>query len=164
MNTSFPPSAASAADWQAWFDYAADQQRFPRDQRRPCGNPDCDALCASVYCRESCREAVEGPEPDGEPRPAPPIFPLGEAPVSMNVQVQMAGRSVQITLRGTRETEVLARMEALLAKYPVAQAQEPASPSTPQCPLHHVPMRLNEKHGEQWYSHRIENGKYCKGR
>jgi hypothetical protein len=49
---------------QAAADYAADQARFPRDPRTPCDNPDCPALCESLYCSEPCRVIVEGTEPD----------------------------------------------------------------------------------------------------
>ncbi len=63
---------------------------------------------------------------------------LPEAPVRMNTLVTIAGRQVQITLRGVDETEVLARLETLLARSPVAQA---------------VP---EQAHGEDWRSlHRL---------
>ena len=51
-------------DWQASLDYANDQERWPQTPRTPCANPDCDQLCVSLFCSESCREATEGPDHD----------------------------------------------------------------------------------------------------
>jgi hypothetical protein len=71
----------------------------------------------------------------GMPTTAP--APLPEARSSMNATVLISGHRVQITLRGHDELEVLARLETLLARYPVEQA--PAAPQadiTPQCPQH----------------------------
>jgi hypothetical protein len=31
------------------------------------------------------------------------------------------------------------------------------------CSLHGVPMRLREKDGDRWYSHRLRDGRWCKG-
>ena len=185
--------ATTAADWQAWFDYANDHQRYPRDPRTPCGNPDCAQLCASVYCSEPCRVVVEGMEDheaddyyqadevtlghkatadaqraaDGEnlaalvcgysqPAPATPA-PLPEAPASVNCYITMAGgHQVQVTLRGVDEAAVLARLETLLQRFPVA----PPAASAPVhgenwCPIHQVTMQLNHgKDGSTWHSHK----------
>src|SRR4029434_441472 len=54
--------------------------------------------------------------------PTPPAAPLPEAPCSVNVEVVIAGRQVQVTLRATDEAEVLTRLEAVLARYPLPQA------------------------------------------
>jgi hypothetical protein len=56
--------ATSAADWQAYLDYANDMERFPRDPRTPCANADCARLCESLYCSEPCRVCVEGLDVD----------------------------------------------------------------------------------------------------
>jgi len=105
-------------------------------------------------------------------RLATPPVPLGEAPCSVNCHVTIAGRQVQLTLRGTDEGDVLARLETLLARYPVPQAQPeaPRSPQTPQpeekryCPRHGSAMTLNHKEGRSWWSHRGPDGAWCKGR
>src|SRR5215510_2909155 len=63
------------------------------------------------------------------PEPPPPAGPLPEAPASVNVRVTMAGREVQWTLRDTDEARLAARLEALLACYPLPQpALEAARP------------------------------------
>ena len=94
----------------------------------------------------------------------------------MNVRVLISGRDVQVTLRDTDETRLLARLTALLAQYPVPEASIPASTRerglqdgakpTPEgwCVRHATQMRLNNKEGQQWYSHHMENGAWCKGR
>jgi hypothetical protein len=92
--------------------------------------------------------------------------PLPEAPASVNVRVQIAGRDCQITLRDTDEAPLLLRLQTLLERYPM-----PTPPtSSPQargkgwCPLHNVQMKLNQKEARSWYSHRLPSGKYCTGK
>jgi len=194
-----PTPATTAADWQAWFDYANDMHRFPHDPRTPCANPDCSALCESLYCCEGCRIVVEGDTPDeedyyqadgvllgekaladaqraadgenlaalvcGPATPATPA-PLPEAPASVNCYITMAGgHQVQVTLRGVDEAAVLARLETLLQRFPVA----PPAASAPVhgenwCPIHQVTMQLNHgKDGSTWHSHKTAQG-WCKGK
>jgi hypothetical protein len=116
-------------------------------------------------------------DPEGEPdhedwKKSTPIVPapaLPEAPVSCNVHVTIAGRQVQVTLRGVDEVEVLQRLERLLAQYPVPQPQPQAQPGPSQkaegwCTSHNVPMKWNEgKQGKRgWFSHRTQHG-WCNG-
>ena len=92
--------------------------------------------------------------------------PLPEAPASANCHVTIAGRQVQVTLRDTDETRLLARLTALLAQYPVEQASRHASAQPPEgwCQVHQVQMRRNEKDGRSWYSHQAPDGGWCKGK
>jgi hypothetical protein len=87
-------------------------------------------------------------------------LPLGEAPCSVNVHVTIAGRQVQVTLRGQDEREVLARLEAVLVQYPLE------APRTQEgwCAKHGVQMTWNEgKEGRKgWFSHKTDQG-WCKG-
>ena len=118
------------------------------------------------------------PDNDHEETPMPPApapGPLPEAPASVNCHLTIAGRQVQLTLRGVSEDEVLTRLERVLARYPVPQT--PAPQLSPQqlnamamhrpvagvCPLHQVQMQENEKEGRRWFSHRTAEG-WCKGR
>jgi hypothetical protein len=90
---------------------------------------------------------------------------LPEAPASANCHVTIAGRQVQVTLRDTDETSLLSRLTALLALYPVEQAA--ASHGEPRegwCQAHQVQMPRNAKDGRSWYSHRAEDGSWCKGK
>jgi hypothetical protein len=107
--------------------------------------------------------SITQPTSDTSPAPDAPTA-LPEAPASVNVHLTISGRQVQLTLRDTDEERLLARLQAVLARYPVVQAS-----STSQgkgegwCPLHNVQMQQNHKDGRSWYSHRVD-GRWCKGR
>lgn len=90
---------------------------------------------------------------------------LPEAPASANCHVTIAGRQVQVTLRDTDETRLLSRLTALLALYPVEQAAT-IQDDKPEgwCQVHQVQMRCNEKDGRSWWSHKADDGSWCKGK
>jgi hypothetical protein len=108
--------------------------------------------------------------PAPEPLPAPvAACALPEAPASVNVHLTIAGRQVQLTLRDTDETRLLARLQTVLAQYPAPAP--PARQAAPQgtgkdyCHIHNVTMPLNTgKDGRTWYSHRLPEGGFCKGK
>jgi len=96
--------------------------------------------------------------------PAPGTTPLPEAPASVNCHLTIAGRQVQLTLRDQDEGRLLARLEAVLQRFP--QPQTPAQPASQEqgwCAIHNVSMKVNHKDGRTWYSHRTSEG-FCKGR
>jgi hypothetical protein len=109
-------------------------------------------------------------DPEPEPTPAPAPAPLGEAPCSVNVHLTIAGRQVQLTLRGHDEGDVLTRLETVLARYPQPQvpaqpqAQAPAPVEKRYCPKHGTEMQQNHKDGRSWWSHRLADGSWCKGK
>jgi len=109
------------------------------------------------YITRKVEEQMAPPEP--EPLPA-----LGEAPASANVRVTIAGRDVQLTLRGTSEDDVLARLEKVLQRYPVPEKSAAADQPEGLCVRHNVQMKRNDKNGRQWWSHRTADGHWCKGR
>jgi hypothetical protein len=99
------------------------------------------------------------------PAPAAPA-PLGEAPASCNVYVNIGGHRVQVTLRDRDEHRMLARLEALLQRYPATPpATSPASPvvpvdATPQCPTHGA-LKKSAK-GKGWYCPtRLDDDTWC---
>lgn len=103
------------------------------------------------------------------PVPTPPAaavtHPLPEAPASANCHVTIAGRQVQVTLRDTDEARLLERLTALLAQYPVEPGAVSQSATTEGwCSAHNVQMRRNEKDGRSWWSHKAEDGSWCKGK
>jgi hypothetical protein len=120
------------------------------------------------------------PEPPAEvpmPQPLPPPAPaLPEAPASVNVRILIAGRECQLTLRDHDETRLLVRLEELLQRFPVPQTSAPASPQGPTpaspepaperrfCPKDGAEMQLNQKEGRSWWSHRLPEGGWCKGK
>src|SRR5262249_30240008 len=62
-------------------------------------------------------------QPQGQPMgEAVPTLP--EAPASANVHVTLAGRKVQVTLRDSDEQRLLARLEALLKRFPTEEEPE----------------------------------------
>jgi hypothetical protein len=102
--------------------------------------------------------------PASQPIPAQPdapTAPLPEAPASVNVHLDLAGRQVQLTLRDSDEGRLLARLEVVLQRFPLVVKP---TDETPRCPKHGVVMRLNHgKDGSTWHSHKTADG-WCKGR
>ena len=104
------------------------------------------------------RKALELVPQAPEQGPAPAALP--EAPCSVNAYVSIGGRQVQVTLRGQHESEVLGRMAAVLAQYPIE-----ASTTVQEgfCQKHGVQMQQTTKAGRSWWSHR-QDGQWCKGK
>jgi hypothetical protein len=117
---------------------------------------------------ETVPEAWPDNDPEEPAAPAPdPAVPLPEAPCSVNCHIVVAGRQVQVTLRGHHEQAVLTRLEAVLARYPQPQpATQASSPGAGKdwCPGHNCAMQENEKNGQRWFSHKKEDGTWCKGK
>src|SRR5262245_114432 len=88
-------------------------------------------------------------------QPAAPATPLPEAPASVNVHLELAGRQVQLTLRDRDEGRLLARLDAVLQRFPlvVTPTSPPATAAEGWCPKHGVQMRQNMKDGRCWWSH-----------
>ena len=78
----------------------------------------------------------------------------------MNVHFELAGRQVQLTLRDSDESRLLARLDAILELFSVAAK---ATDDTPQCPQHGA-MKPSTK-GKGWYCPRkLADGSWCKGK
>jgi hypothetical protein len=88
---------------------------------------------------------------------------LPEAPASVNCHIIIEGRQVQLTLRDADETQLLARLTAVLKQYPTVQP--PTQPTEGWCTVHQTQMRLNHgKNGKRdWYAHRTADG-WCTGK
>jgi hypothetical protein len=93
-----------------------------------------------------------------------PGAPLLEAPASVNVHLELAGRQVQLTLRDSDEGRLLARLDAILQRFPlvVKPTDTPARPDG-WSSKHGVQMTQNHKEGRSWWSHKTADG-WCKGR
>lgn len=111
-------------------------------------------------------EAAGKPFNPKEPNPMhpqpPDLPPLPEAPASANTYVTLLGRQVQVTLRDHDEDRLLARMAALLARYPVAADGGPEPPEG-WCSIHGVQMTPQHNAKGSWWSHKTADG-WCKGR
>jgi hypothetical protein len=110
--------------------------------------------------------------PQGQPqREAVPALP--EAPASVNCHITLEGRQVQVTLRDTDESRLLARLATLLRQYPVAQpptqppdqgTAQPVPDESPYCHVHKVALQKFTEEGRTWYSHKLADGTWCKGK
>jgi len=99
---------------------------------------------------------------------------LPEAPASVNVRLCIGGADVQWTLRDQDEDRLAERLARLLARFPqapaapVPAAAAPAAPAQPTpegwCLVHGISMKLNNNERGRWYSHRLEDGAWCKGK
>ena len=86
---------------------------------------------------------------------------VAEAPASCNTYIDIAGRKVQVTLRDTNETRMLERLATLLDKYPIDPTVKPEG----WCEKHQVQMKRHAPSGKTpWWSHRISNSEWCKGK
>ncbi len=97
----------------------------------------------------------------GQPQ-AEAVSALPEAPASCNVYVTVAGRKVQVTLRDSDEQRMLARLEALLTRFPADDEPE-QEPQEGWCSKHGVQMKLRNGEQGSWWSHKTADG-WCKGK
>src|SRR5262249_15785672 len=86
---------------------------------------------------------------------------LPEAPASVNFHTTIAGRQIQITLRDTDETRLLARLETLLQRFPVVEEPKESVQKEGWCYKHNVQMKLNHGKRGSWWSHKLPNGQWC---
>ena len=71
---------------------------------------------------------------------------------------------MQLTLRDSDEGRLLERLEAVLQRFPlVVKPTDTQARPEGWCSTHGVAMKLNNKDGRQWYSHKTAEG-WCKGR
>jgi len=134
------------------------------------GDPciDCNRLAAAITRRaqELIKAKADTPangQAEAPSQPAQPealTAPLPEAPASVNVHLELAGRQVQLTLRDSDEGHLLQRLEVILQRFPAVT--KPAD-ATPQCSTHGT-MKPSTK-GKGWYCpHKLADGSWCKGR
>ncbi len=100
------------------------------------------------------------PPAQAQVSPAVPSAPLPEAPASINVHLELAGRQVQLTLRDSDEGRLLPRLDAVLQRFPLVVKP---TDETPRCPTHGVPLQQQHKDGRSWWSHKTAGG-WCKGK
>jgi hypothetical protein len=127
-----------------------------------------DGLCKHRLAKGLYRRASEllrepQPQPSAVLNDAP--APLPEAPASVNVHLTIAGRQVQLTLRDSDEGRLLARLDAVLQRFPlVVKPSDTQARPDGWCARHGVQMKLNHgKDGRTWYSHKTADG-WCRGR
>jgi hypothetical protein len=106
------------------------------------------------------------------PAPVTPPPALRGAPCSATVTVRLAGKEVLVTLRGTDDAEVLARVAQVLARYPdptsasqpfahvgAPRTSPPPAGTTPQCPQHGA---MRQGKGGHWFCPcKTADGAWC---
>src|SRR6266849_10694117 len=101
-------------------------------------------LAHGLYRRAMELVHVQEPVVEAQPAPAEAVqIPTHtEAPASVNFHTAIAGRQVQITLRDTDETRLLARLETLLQRFPVVEEPREQVQKEGWCSKHNVQMKL----------------------
>lgn len=123
----------------------------------------------------SCQPLDFAP-PEAAREPSQPVA-LPEAPASVNCHLMLHGRKIQLTLRDTDETRLLQRLSVVLAQYPAPEsptaAPTPGASAVPPqaeastglwCALHGVPLKQQSNARGTWWSHKLSEGGYCKGK
>jgi hypothetical protein len=100
---------------------------------------------------------------DLAPEEVPPPVPLPEAPASVNVRLLIGGRDCQLTLRDTDEVHLLARLEAVLGRFPVEMASPSvaAPPQPPVCKYHGAMKASSKAPGSFYCTKKLHDGSYC---
>lgn len=95
-----------------------------------------------------------------------------EAPASWNVRyTTTSGFVCMLTLRSETGLDLLSKADAALS-FLLEKGYLPydnnnnhhSSGDTQTCPIHKCNMRRYEKDGRSWFSHRLENGSWCRGK
>lgn len=101
----------------------------------------------AVYLSRRAVELMQTPPapvvPETPEAPVPvPVPALPEAPASVNCHIQIGGRQVQLTLRDSDESRLLARLAVVLEQYPatpaVQAAAAPRAGLVQRPPVHHA--------------------------
>jgi hypothetical protein len=100
-------------------------------------------------------------------RPAPQACP--EALFSCTMEGAIDGHKTLLTARGQSAAEFKANLQAIRGlldppQAPVQAASQDGAPIKDWCAGHQTRMYLNQKDGRSWYSHRLPEGGFCKGK
>jgi hypothetical protein len=98
-----------------------------------------------------------------------------EAPASWNTRyIDPSGFECQLTLRSASGADLLKKAGAALSalvdagctptvnNQPNGRPHE--QPAMTVCEFHNAEMKRHEKDGQVWYSHKLADGSYCKGK
>ena len=109
-------------------------------------------------------------------QPDTPTVPLPEAPVSITLKATLHGHEVMVTLRGVDFASVKAQVEQASEWLKVqAPPQPPTQPpsqgiaqargdESPYCHAHKAVLKRYERNGQVWYSHKLANGQWSRGK
>ncbi|MGE3540234.1 MAG: hypothetical protein AB7N91_22695 [Candidatus Tectimicrobiota bacterium] len=136
------------------------------------------------------RNGVATPPLPAPSAPPSATWAVHEAPASCCVRWRVGALEFMYTLRGVDDAELYQRLgralpwlQALvvgLEAQAVPPAEAPGGPGLPPpgmppspasgdlsegwCPVHQVPMEYRSNTKGSWYSHRLSDGTYCKGK
>jgi hypothetical protein len=113
---------------------------------------------AKTMARQKLYDALEAEKAKHNP----PASTLPEAPASVNCYVDVSGRKVQVTLRDQDEGRLLQRLEALLLRFPAEEMSQESAEGW--CPIHQVQMLYHSNSKGAWWSHRLNDDHWCKGK
>ena len=103
-------------------------------------------------------------------------YPLGQRSLPYTLKATLNGHEVLVTLRGVDFASVKAQVEQASQWLSVqAPAQPPTQPPTkgttqlahddsPYCRAHKAALKRYERNGQVWYSHKLANGQWCRGK
>ena len=107
--------------------------------------------------------------------PVPELYDLAASATWSVRYLDPSGYECLLSLESASGVEVLQKAQAAITrlnesgctplnKLSLTSAKdEPAKAETHICPIHNVPMREWKKNGRTWYSHKLEDGSWCKG-
>ena len=102
---------------------------------------------------------------------AKPDVLFTEAAASWNTRyVTPQGFVCQITIRGDNGKDLLEKANIALnfltqhGYLPDSGNRRNGKGEVRMCPIHQCEMRRYEKDGKSWYSHKLEDGKWCRGK
>jgi hypothetical protein len=110
------------------------------------------------------------------PPQSEPAVPLPEAPVSITLKATLHGHEVMVTLRGVDFTSVKAQVEQASqwlsvqsttqppTQPPSQSKAQPTHDDSPYCQAHKAVLKRYERNGQVWYSHKLANGQWCRGK
>jgi hypothetical protein len=99
--------------------------------------------------------------------PSAPAPSLPEAAFSLTLKGTLDGIEALCTIRGQSAAEFQRNLAAVrgLLDAPAPPAPKPPQPQgTSWCAIHDVAMPQTTKEGRSWYSHRLDDGTWCKGK
>jgi hypothetical protein len=95
-----------------------------------------------------------------------------ESPASWNTRyVTPEGFTCQITIRGENGKDLLEKAGVAMS-YLIEHGYQPdhkplhynKGGGGKQCPIHQCQMKQYEKNGQVWFSHKTDDGKWCRGK
>jgi hypothetical protein len=101
------------------------------------------------------------------PTPQPTPQPLLEAAFSITLKGKLGGQEALLTARGMSPAEFKANLQAITGLLDPPQSTPPVvsqGQDVRWCRAHQVALQENHKAGRTWFSHRLPEGGFCKGK